>query len=129
MSRFVPYHAESVNKAKELTQDMATKIDKFRAITNYINRTISYDYIRAIQIQKKNGMPDVERCWRLRMGICFDIAALTTGMLRAVGIHAYLCVGKADRQNHAWVEATINNKKYRYDRSGRAQTYKTERRY
>ena len=129
MSKFVPYHAESVQQAKELTKELTAPLDKFRAITRYVSRTISYDYVRSIQIPKKNGVPDVDRCWRLKMGICMDISALTVGMLRAVGIPAYLCFGKADRNNHAWVEVMINNQKYRYDHDGHAKVYKTERRY
>ena len=129
MSKYVPYNAESVQFAKDLTKDMTAQLDKYKAITSYVSRAIAYDYVRAINIPKKGGLPDVDRCWRLKMGICLDIAALTTGMLRAVGLNAYLCVGWADKSYHAWVEVVINNQKHRYDHDGRARTYKTERKY
>ena len=129
MSKYVPFHAESTQFAKELTKGMATQIEKYRAITSYVSRAIAYDYVRAINIQKKGGLPDVDRCWKTRMGICLDIAAMTVGMLRAVGIQSTLCFGRADKTYHAWVEAMINGQKYRYDHDGKAKVYRTERRY
>ena len=129
MSKYVPYHAESIRCAKDLTKEMKTPLEKYKAITAYVSRFIAYDYIRAIQIPKKGGLPDVGRCWKLRMGICLDIAAMTTGMLRAVGIPTRLCFGYADNMYHAWVESTIDNKVYRYDHDGKAKVYKVKKRY
>ena len=125
----VPYHEESVAFAWTLTQSCRTHLDKFKKITSYITKFIRYDYVRAITIPKKNGKPDVPRTWEKQMGICIDIAALTTGMLRGVGIRAVMCVGKADRKNHAWVEAEIDGKRYRYDHDGKAKKYVIERTY
>ena len=127
MSKMVPYHEPSIRAAREMTQDDATLLDKYRTITKFISRNIQYDYVRAITVPKKNGLPDVDRTWNTHLGICLDTASLTTGMLRAVGIKAILCFGKADRQNHAWVESVIDGRKYRYDHDGKAKTYKVER--
>ncbi len=129
MSKMVPYHQESIMAAREMTKDDATMLDKYKRITSFLSRTIRYDYVRATTIPKKNGIPDVDRTWKMRMGICMDTAALATGMLRAVGINAWMCFGKADKNNHAWVEADIQGRKVRYDHDGRAKTYKVERRY
>ena len=127
MSKMVPYHEPSIIFAKEMTRDLKTPLEKYLKITNYITRTIRYDYVRAVTIPKKNGIPDVKRTWETKTGICLDTAALTTGMLRAVGINARMCFGRADKQNHAWVEADILGKKYRYDHDGKAKVYKVER--
>ena len=129
MSKYVPYHEASIAYAKELTHDLVTPLEKYRAITSHISRAIAYDYVRANLIPKKGGLPDVDRCWNLKMGICLDIAALTTGMLRAVGIKSYLCFGHTDKTYHAWVESEINGKKYRYDHDGKAKRYRVEKRY
>lgn len=124
----VPYHEASSAYARKLTAGMKTAKEKYDAITDYVSRNIKYDYIRAIKVQKKNGTPDVDHAWRDHMGICLDIAALTTGMLRAVRIPASMCIGKADKQQHAWVEAEIGGNKFRYDHEGKAKVYRTERR-
>lgn len=129
MSKFIPYHEESVEYAKQMVEGETSAYRKYKKITGFVSRCFSYDYIRAIQIQKKNGLPDVERCWNLRMGICFDLAAMTVGMLDAAGVYAILCVGKADGIQHAWVEAVINGRRYRFDHPHKAEKYVTEKRY
>ena len=128
-SKMVPYHAASVHVAQEITADCATPYAKYKKVTEYITRNFVYDFVRAVQIPKKNGMPDIARTWTYKMGICLDLASLTTGMLRGIGLDAKMCIGKVDGSQHAWVETRINGKKYRYDRIGRAKVYKTERTY
>ena len=127
MSRYLPYHKESVIFAKELTKDVKSEYEKYKIITDWVSRVIHYDFIRAIKIPKKNAYPDVAGCWDKKMGICMDISALTVGMLKAAGVKAVMCYGHADRQYHAWVEADISGKKYRFDHGGKAKAYKTER--
>lgn len=129
MSKYLPYHQESCNYARELTKDMPALIDRYKAIKKWLSFHIMYDPIRAATIPKKNGLPDVNYCWRNRRGICLDIAAMGTMMMRAVGINAYMCWGKADGQNHAWIEADIGGRRYRYDHDGKAKKYVTERRF
>lgn len=128
MSKYVPYHAESAAYARKLAKGKAA-LKRYEAITGYVSRNFVYDYIRAIQIPKKGGLPDVKGCWQKKMGICLDIASMTTGMLRAAGLKAYLCIGPADRKYHAWVETVIDGQRYRYDHDGKAKVYKTERIY
>ena len=129
MGKFIPYHQESRLKAKELTYGMSSAKEKYEAITDYVRGHFLYDYIRAIKIPKKNAYPDIDYCWRNKMGICQDIAAMTVGMLRTVGVNACMCVGSADGHHHAWVEATIDGKTYRFDHPHEAKKYKAERMY
>ena len=130
MNAVVPYHRESVSVAIKLTRKDPDQLTKFRKITNYVSRHFVYDYVYATQIaKKKNVLPDIKRTWQEHMGVCQDIAAMTTGMLRAVGIDASMCVGKADGRRHAWVEAKISGKTYRYDHIWVAKEYITEKRY
>ena len=129
MGKFIPHHSESLLMAQVLTNGIRSKQKKYEAITDYVRGHFMYDYIRAIKIPKKNALPDIDYCWRNKMGICQDIAAMTTGMLRAVGVNACMCVGSADGHHHAWVEATINGKTYRFDHPHEAKSYKAERMY
>ena len=129
MSKWVPAVPEAHAKAKELTKGLIGGKAKYDAITEYVRKNFAYDYIRAIKIPKRNVYPDPVYCWKNKMGICQDIAAMTTGMLRAVGVNACMCVGAADGHHHAWVEATINGKTYRFDHPHEAKSYKTERTY
>ena len=130
MSKYVPYHAESQGFAKQLCRGISDPVKKLKIITSYVSGSIGYDYIRATQVAKLKGQyPDVSGCWSKHMGICLDTAALTVGMLRAVGIRAYLCIGHADRNYHAWVEVEINGQTYRYDHDGKANNYNVERKY
>ena len=130
MSPYTPYHAESAQYARQLCRDASTTLEKYRIITSYISRIICYDYIRAAQIAKLKGQrPDIDGCWRKHMGICMDIAALTHNMLNSVGIKSYVCIGYADRQYHAWVEAVIKSVRYRYDHDGKAKRYTVKMRF
>jgi len=130
MNKFVPYHAESVEYAKKITAGDIDPLKKYKRITSWVNRCIAYDYIRAITIPKRGKeYPDVEGCWNKRMGICMDVASMTVGMLRAVGIESYLCYGHADNAYHAWVESVIKGKRYRFDHRGKAKKYTREKVY
>lgn len=129
MSVYVPHHTPSMVQAMKLTATAKSPLNKYNLITSYVTKNFVYDYVRAATIPKRNGLPNVDRCWRNHMGICLDIAAMTTGMLRAVGLKATLCIGHADQQYHAWVETNIDGRIYRYDHDGKADSYHTERRY
>lgn len=75
-------------------------------------------------------LPDALSCWNRQRGGCQDVAALLTGMLRAVGVPARLCMGWADGKHRAWVEPTIDGRLYRYDPEERpARVYVRERWY
>lgn len=132
MSKYLPYHKESREYAKTLTKDEKDPMKKYRMITDWVSKNFVYDYIRAAKIPKKGGLPDLEHIWTTKMGICLDTASMTTGMLKAVGLKAVLCFGYANKAWHAWVETTIDGKKYRYDhdaKSGKTITYQTKYRF
>ena len=130
MGRFTPYHKASTDYAKELTKDIQDPLERFKTISKWVSRHITYDYIKAITVPKKGKeVPDLERTWVKRRGICLDIASLATGMMRAVGINAQLIFGYADRKYHAWVEADIDGKRYRYDHDGKAKEYVCKYKY
>ena len=130
MSYYTPFHAESARYARQLCKTASTPLEKYRLITSYISRVIGYDFVRAVRIAKLKGQrPDISGCWTRHMGVCMDTAALTHNMLRAVGVRSYVCIGYADRQYHAWIEADIGSAHYRYDHDGKAKQYTIKRRY
>lgn len=130
-SAYVPHYAPAELKAKELCKGIKTFNERYEAITKYVSNKIAYDYVRALTIPKRNGKPNVARCWELHMGICLDIASLTVGMLRAVSVPSSLVIGWANGKYHAWVESRIDGKRYLYDHDakGKAIIYKKERMY
>ena len=139
-NKYVPYHEESRAYAQKLAkQTNGTLLSIYRAITTWADSHIAYDYLKAMRVKKENpkALPDVETTWKTRMGICADISALVVGMLQACGIRAYLCYGYAkqpDRNGqsyHAWVEAVVNGRTYRYDHEakGRKVTYRVTHRF
>ena len=132
MSKMVPYHAESAAFAQALCRGCTNRTQRWNRITQYVSKAFAYDYVRAATVPKRNGLPDVDRAWKKHMGICLDISAMTVGMLRSVGISSNLVIGLADGKNHAWVEATVGNRRVRYDHGARnvqIKSYKGERIY
>ena len=122
---------EIINKALTFFHDDPGVM--IRRTKNFIE-TFSYDYIKAI-LTKVGQLPDIEKCFASKMGICQDLAALTVAMLRVNGIPAKMIIGYAGRKYHAWVEYWQNEKWNRYDptkmiiRSRKDEEYSTERWY
>lgn len=141
LARYVPYYEPSAAYAKRLAAKTdGTPLAVYRRITNWASGNVAYDYIKASRVkaaEERKTPPDVETTWTKRMGICADIASLVAGMLRAGGIDAHLCYGYATfpdrpgKRYHAWVEADVGGKPYRYDHeaAGRNVTYVTTRRF
>lgn len=74
------------------------------AITDWIKSNIAYDYIREATIPKwGNVLPDIDRCFDQRRGICLDIAGMMVAMLRSRYIASRLEIGKFGGKSHAWV--------------------------
>lgn len=137
-NQYVNYTPDTpaVAKAHELCAGLQTDLGKFNAITGYIegDGAFSYDYVRAVQV-KGGDLPDIEACWKKRMGICQDLAAMVVCMLRVENIPAKLVIGYADKNYHAWVLAYIDGKEVFYDPTAainaisRVSTYIPERFY
>ena len=73
---------------------------------SYVVNTLSYDKSRAAAIasgQITSYLPDLDCVLAEKKGICFDYAALMTGMLRSQGVPCKMVVGWAGTQYHAWV--------------------------
>lgn len=128
MSKYIPKCPEAEAKARELVGNEKDLLKRYEIVTHWVRKNILYDLIRAVTIPKRGReFPNVERCWKQKAGICMDVSAMTVGMLRAVGVNAYMVYGHTEKTYHAWVEAHIKNKVYRFDHSGKARKYNREK--
>ncbi|MBO5778447.1 MAG: transglutaminase domain-containing protein [Clostridia bacterium] len=92
----------TMNKAAELVQGKKTLLKKVEAIYSYVINNISYDYEEAATVAN-DYLPVLDEVLATKKGICFDYAALMTGMLRSQNIACQLVVGYADGAYHAWI--------------------------
>ena len=63
---------------------------------------LTYDKAKASTV-KSGYLPVLDDVLAAKKGICFDYAALMTGMLRSQGVPCKLVVGYAGTAYHAWV--------------------------
>ena len=87
---------------------------EFRYIQEYITDNYSYDYAKA---ESCNGfiLPDVEKCYENKKGICQDLAALTVSLLRELNIPSKLVIGRADGKYHAWTSTLVDGQEIIFD--------------
>ena len=88
--------------AASLTAGMDTPLEKVSAVYNYVVGNLTYDHALAASV-KSGYLPDLDRALEKGSGICFDYAALMTGMLRSLQIPTKLVVGYAGEVYHAWI--------------------------
>jgi transglutaminase-like putative cysteine protease len=91
-----------MNKAAHLVAGKSDLLEKVEAVYSFVVGNISYDYEEAATVQS-GYLPDLDEVLRTRKGICFDYAALMTGMLRSQNIPCKLIVGYAGSSYHAWI--------------------------
>ena len=103
-NQYVNYNASSkaVEKAWELTKDIDNPLGKVEAIYNFVVNTLSYDEEKATTV-KSGYLPVLDTVLEEEKGICFDYAALMTGMLRSQGIPCKMVFGYAGTTYHAWI--------------------------
>jgi len=103
-NQYVDYSSapNSVKKAEELCKNKATNLDKVAAVYDYVVDTLTYDSQKAATV-KSGYLPVMDSVLKAKKGICFDYAALMTGMLRSQGIPCKLVVGYAGKAYHAWI--------------------------
>lgn len=109
-NQYVDFTADSkaVQLAKELSLDCASDLDALTAIYSYVTEHITYDDEKAATVET-GYLPDIDETLSSGMGICFDYAALTVSMLRALSIPARLNIGYSGDTRHAWVDVYIES--------------------
>lgn len=136
-NQYVPYDdkTECVIQAQKMCQDMTDQKEIFKTVCNYVTSNFVYDYIKSVTV-KPGMLPDIDGCWKNKMGICQDLSAMTCAMLRCQGIPARLMIGTVGANNyHAWVVAVVDGEERFFDPTAELQasnkndTYTTERYY
>jgi len=93
---------ESVKKAAELTAGVTDTLKKVEVVYDFVVKELTYDKKLASTV-KSGYLPVLDEVLEKKQGICFDYAALMTGMLRSQGIPCKLVVGYAGTVYHAWI--------------------------
>ena len=92
----------TIAKAKELTANVTAPLDKVKVVYEYVVNNFTYDQNKAATV-KSGYLPVLDTVLAAKTGICFDYAALMTGMLRSQGVPCKLVVGYAGTAYHAWI--------------------------
>jgi hypothetical protein len=96
-----------VQKSQSLCSGIETATGRVDAIYRWIVVNIIYDRDLANNITSgeiKTYLPDPERTYSTRKGICLDYASLMCAMLRCQGIPTRLIFGQTPLGYHAWNE-------------------------
>lgn len=93
---------QTVKTAAQLTYGKDTELEKVQAVYEYVVQNLTYDKELATTV-KSGYLPDLDGVLVSKKGICFDYAALMTGMLRSQSIPCKLVVGYAGEVYHAWI--------------------------
>lgn len=96
--------SDCVYKAAELCAGKTSDIEKIAAVFGWVTSNVTYDHDLAKTVQT-GYVPDPNRTYSKRTGICFDYASLMCAMLRSQSIPTRLVVGNASPDIwHAWNE-------------------------
>ena len=103
-NQFVDYSSASkaVELAWDLTWDIDNPLGKVEAVYNFVVTELSYDLDKARTVQS-GYIPVLDSILEEKKGICFDYAALMTGMLRSQGIPCKMVFGYTGGAYHAWI--------------------------
>ena len=93
---------ETVKLAAKLTAGKSTELEKVQAVYEYVIKNITYDE-KLAETVKSGYLPVLDNVLKNKTGICFDYAALMTGMLRSQSVPCKLVVGYAGEVYHAWI--------------------------
>lgn len=107
-NQYVNYEAapNTVAKAAELVGGETDLLKKVEKIYDFVVKNFTYDSQLANTVQS-GYLPVLDNVLAARKGICFDYAALMTGMLRSQGVPCKLITGYVPTGGgtayHAWI--------------------------
>ena len=127
---------ECVKHAQELCKGMTEQKDIYSAVCRFVTGNFVYDFSKSWSV-KPGQLPEIDDCWKGKMGICQDLSAMTCAMLRSQGVPARLMIGTVNASTyHAWVVAVVDGKEKFFDPTAelnggvsKSSTYTTERYY
>lgn len=93
---------ETMALGTELCTGLEEPLQKVERVYDYVVANISYDYEKAATV-KSGYLPVLDEVLAEKKGICFDYAALMTGILRSQQVPCKLVVGYAGTVYHAWI--------------------------
>ena len=103
-NQYVDFDAapETVAMAAALTKGIDDPLKKVEKVYDFVVGGMTYDKELAATV-KSGYLPVLDDVLKKMKGICFDYAALMTGMLRSQGVPTKLVVGYAGEVYHAWI--------------------------
>ncbi|MEY8311268.1 transglutaminase-like domain-containing protein [Oscillospiraceae bacterium 42-9] len=107
-NQYVDYEeaTNTIAQAQKLIGKETDTMKKVQKVYEYVVKNFSYDYDLASNVSSgkiTSYLPDLDSALKKKKGICFDYAALMTGMLRSQGVPCKLVVGYAGESYHAWI--------------------------
>ncbi|MBO5487299.1 MAG: transglutaminase domain-containing protein [Eubacterium sp.] len=119
-SQFAPYlrpnqyvnynkNTKVVKKAASLTKKSKSELAKVKKIYNYVIKNYKYDKKLARTV-KTGYLPNLNKVYKKKKGICFDYAAVMTAMLRSQGVATKLVIGYTGNAYHAWINVYSKKK-------------------
>lgn len=93
---------KTVAKAAALTEGCFAPLEKVEKVYDFVVASLTYDTQLAANVTS-GYLPELDKVLENGKGICFDYAALMTGMLRSQGVPTKLVVGYAGTVYHAWI--------------------------
>lgn len=110
-NQYVNYNASTkvVKKAATLTKKSKTDLAKVKKIYKYVINNYKYDTKLAKTVQT-GYLPDLDKVYKKKKGICFDYAAVMTAMLRSQGVPTKLVIGYTGNAYHAWINVYSKKK-------------------
>ena len=136
-NQYVSYDENTacVQEAQKICEGVTDQAEIFDIVRKYVMKNFNYDYIKSVTV-KPGLLPQIDECWKNKMGICQDLAAMTCAMLRSQGVPARLVIGTVGSNTyHAWVVAVVNGDNRFFDptaemnASSKTEQYSTERYY
>ena len=136
-NQYVSYDENTacVQEAQKICEGVTNQEEIFDIVRKYVMKNFNYDYIKSVTV-KPGLLPQIDECWKNKMGICQDLSALTCAMLRSQGVPARLVIGTVGSNTyHAWVVAVVNGDNRFFDPTAemsagsKNEQYSTERYY
>lgn len=103
-NQYVDFEAapQTVAKGVALTAGISDPLKKVENVYDFVVSNLTYDTQLAASVTS-GYLPVLDQVLEKQKGICFDYAALMTGMLRSQGVPTKLVVGYAGTVYHAWI--------------------------
>lgn len=110
-NQYVDYTSgtKCVKKAKSLCKSSKNEMDKVKKVYSWTIKYFKYDKQKAKTV-KSGYLPELDKVYKAKKGICFDYASTMAAMLRSQGVPTKLVIGYAGTAYHAWISVYSEKK-------------------